>query len=219
METSNLTREQLVENIENFYYIYSIDYINCNLFSDEVLYMTYCGYYDIQIEDNKFNNESLGWFYASKSIKLKIVNDIERREKFLDIGVKLGNYCAIKIKADIFYNNANYNKAFELYTKSAEMGNYHSYCDLGDCYLFGLGVDKNKDIAFHYYLRYMKFIKDGIIIKRKHKYNRIPVIVKDELLDNFQDNYAIYKQYSNIFDMLIKLISIKELVNIILEYK
>jgi tetratricopeptide (TPR) repeat protein len=214
----NFSREQIIEKLNNYYDNHSAGYINHNLFSDEILHVMYCGYCGIDIDENKLNDELKGWMYACKAFSMW-VSGITDISNLIDKSIQLGNYFAMRTRANKFYTEGKYEEAFQLYKKSFELGNYHSCCDLADCYLSGRGVDEDKDMALYYYSQYIKLIKDGIIIKKTNKYTRIPDIIKNELLDKLEDNYITYKQYSRISNILMKFIPINGLVDIILAYR
>ena len=49
--------------------------------------------------------------------------------------------------AEFYTEKGNHKEAFEWYRKGAELGDDRAICELGDCYLMGMGVEKDLEKA------------------------------------------------------------------------
>lgn len=97
------------------------------------------------------------------------VNDLKSAKEWLEKAVKAGcSDAKAELKkveeatrpksAEELYNEAKvfdeqhrYNKSFDLYKKSAEMGYTKSMFEMGKCYYFGAGIGENYQKAFEYF--------------------------------------------------------------------
>src|SRR5947207_10619395 len=72
------------------------------------------------------------------------ISDIDIKNEIgdSDTQYELGRY---------YYKEQNINKAIELYTSSANLGNTNAQYSLGRCYEKGIGVEKNIDKAVELY--------------------------------------------------------------------
>lgn len=78
----------------------------------------------------------------------KIIDEVE-------VNSKKGDASYIVILADMYSfglgKKNDFEKAFELYLKAAELGNLEAMCDLGYMYLVGQGVSENKELSAYWY--------------------------------------------------------------------
>jgi hypothetical protein len=128
-------------------------------------------------------------------------------------------------EAVIAWNDHQYQKSFELYKKSANLGFELSYSDVAQCYhkyYYLFGINENKELAIEYYARYLKAVRDKVVFDKTF-ISEIP----QELLTNIitkqweyetYDKYGNYKQYCKISDKLKDVIPIGALREIVLEY-
>lgn len=54
------------------------------------------------------------------------------------------------------FGEPNYNKAASCYLKAAELGSTQAQCNIGRCYLYGIGVSPNDSIAFAWLIKAAK---------------------------------------------------------------
>ncbi len=66
--------------------------------------------------------------------------------------------------AEFYAEEGNHKEAFEWYWKGAELGDDRAMCELGDCYLMGMGVEKDHIKAQEYYRKAYK--KQGAAAER-----------------------------------------------------
>lgn len=52
------------------------------------------------------------------------------------------------------FEKGNYQVAFRLFERAAQLGEKHAWLNLGFCYDEGFGTEKNRGLALHYYRQY-----------------------------------------------------------------
>ncbi|KAF0535883.1 calmodulin-dependent protein kinase [Gigaspora margarita] len=71
---------------------------------------------------------------------------------------------------------------FNLYQKSAELGNANVLFNLGHCYQHGIGIEKDENKAFKYYLESAELGNDKGLCAIKTNYN-LSLIAYEEFKD------------------------------------
>ena len=105
-------------------------------------------------ESFKWYKQSSGSSYVPAYQKLAhcYLNGIgtDKNEAAADQGHALANYCLGNFYRSGTWVDADKQKAFECYTKAAELGNSDGIERLGECYFNGDGVEMDHDAAFQY---------------------------------------------------------------------
>ena len=85
------------------------------------------------------------YFQHGKEVEKNIQQAIRRYEE----AAAEGHTLAMNALGILYYNDMNdYSQATEWFKKASEKGCSQSLCNLGNCYEFGHGVEKNRDMAY-----------------------------------------------------------------------
>lgn len=90
------------------------------------------------------------YFCALKLIKS---NNLEEGLKFLELSAKKNEPEAQKFLGDYYYINRDYQRAFINYKNSVENGGVDGTYNLANCYMKGIGTERDETKALFFYKR------------------------------------------------------------------
>ncbi len=127
---------------------------------------------------NAFN--SLGLILLNGNIP-HVVKNKNKAIKMFERAISLGNVYAYNNLGKIYENEHNYEKAFEYYIVSANLGESWAENKVADFYLKGISTEKNLQKAFEYYL--LSSQSSRFTLCHWSKYNLAKYFYKDGILE------------------------------------